>query len=1346
MNESRERRSHEATDANSSSPLPSLTPTTGSGRTKSKPNSLQARSATSKASTNTPAGQSPFSAPAHLEHQSETISPTEGWASSSPYPVNGRPETSSLPDDVRAEQRAQKARRNRADSIESMELKLAAMNSMKDNPAMLDDRSSAEPRWNDKTIKAAHDALARERGENETAEDFAKRRAAWMCSEKELCDMRVNKDRQYAEELMVHQAIENADELLARALEVEDRASEERQLTARKAIVDAEAMEAAAAVKRAEAETRRALLNEYLKQEEINPAQRKARLTSIVSSPMSISTTRSRKTDSGSHVSIRPLLASTKSAATSKNTKDQGIDWNAAGKLIDARSAPSGGSSVGFPPTPVRDKYGNKVAVANSTPQSDSPVIKDEKSQSCANSKTTTTSKNAKTSEYKHKSTTQLTHKPGEIPDSTSKGINMGPTPQGAAGKSQRVGGSPPSADGGDLSHPSDSSSSTHTHEEHHHREQSDSNSSDQSSKSDSDDQTSSDSETDSAGERATLPEYNSDNDDTDSAWEQNPSHRMAEITSNLESGCTGSSRSLGKNRYAAFAADEDPSDNEDTSDESSGKPSSKRSKRSKKTHNRKPKPEPVSHDGKRSIKYERSGKRHQPSTKASRKLTKEEGHQCTDGGREPTAGQGAGAARDVGDSASKGRTPQKDANESDRDHKRRTKRNRRRKHHASPKRERFTVKPGDPVAAGVSIKQLKKWRASIHAPIVEFIIKFWENRAKRIPAPEKYNGSKDLITYEAHLTGMFRWLSILGYAGPEHDQTRLDIHMFYFTGPAKVWVENNVNGMGNKKKWTHLQVIMAIYEQFIDTTAVQEATATFWSTKYSPELGPGYFYNELFRAANRMVKRPDSYTFKNQFIARLPEDMADELVDRNITAEYSSMNQVLEGTLSIELLAAPKSKEDPKKEWRGVRERLQAVEEAPEGEEEAPRLQAGAVKREELVNRRMYRFVKRGSNDTRPGGRAGGGEASKPTPANIKCYKYGGPHYMRDCKQPDANPRMNCGHETASVAGSSKSGVNRTFPASMWETKDDGEGLPSFLYDDDENLPALHQCDDSSDDESEYEWTHLCVEESENEKMHQPRHQVLVETITDPLDAQYDVAPPLQFNRVPPGPHLFQLCDEWPVEERLSDSDIDTFAREMADHILWQQNTTEVEEFLFATGERTLLSEKPGKRPERREVFLKKSSVPLPRPPRTKDENFLLKDVPVAADILVEHSFALKQVNLILQCYCKASHPHLIPITPKLQHFCLTAYMDIMGKPAFALFDSGCTTEAVSPDFAKVAGIKVFPIKSAITLQLGTAGSRSKINHGTTVPVKYDHLLSEEYMDIVNLDRFDAIIGTKYM
>ncbi|KAJ6623725.1 hypothetical protein B0H10DRAFT_1635455, partial [Mycena sp. CBHHK59/15] len=88
-----------------------------------------------------------------------------------------------------------------------------------------------------------------------------------------------------------------------------------------------------------------------------------------------------------------------------------------------------------------------------------------------------------------------------------------------------------------------------------------------------------------------------------------------------------------------------------------------------------------------------------------------------------------------------------------------------------------------------------------------------------------------------------------------------------------------------------------------------------------------------------------------------------------------------------------------------------------------------------------------------------------------------------------------------------------------------------------------------------------------------------------------------------------------------------------------------------------------------------------------------------------------------------------------------LTGYVHVNGKAVFALFDLGCTTEACSPNFSRVSGIKVFPIESEVVLQLGTAGSGSKINHGMTAILEYNDIRSEEY-----LDRFDVAIGTKFM
>ena len=75
---------------------------------------------------------------------------------------------------------------------------------------------------------------------------------------------------------------------------------------------------------------------------------------------------------------------------------------------------------------------------------------------------------------------------------------------------------------------------------------------------------------------------------------------------------------------------------------------------------------------------------------------------------------------------------------------------------------------------------------------------------------------------------------------------------------------------------------------------------------------------------------------------------------------------------------------------------------------------------------------------------------------------------------------------------------------------------------------------------------------------------------------------------------------------------------------------------------------------------------------------------------------------------------------------------------------DSACTTDAVSPDFARVSGLGAEALEKEIPLQLGTAGSRSIINRGAFALWEIGHRhITENYFDVINIDRYDAIIGT---
>lgn len=103
-------------------------------------------------------------------------------------------------------------------------------------------------------------------------------------------------------------------------------------------------------------------------------------------------------------------------------------------------------------------------------------------------------------------------------------------------------------------------------------------------------------------------------------------------------------------------------------------------------------------------------------------------------------------------------------------------------------------------------------------------------------------------------------------------------------------------------------------------------------------------------------------------------------------------------------------------------------------------------------------------------------------------------------------------------------------------------------------------------------------------------------------------------------------------------------------------------------------------------------------------------------------------------------------PILPKLEETCLTFFMKVNGLDALVLLDSGSTGDSMSPEFARVAGVRAFELENPAILQLGCVGSRSRINYGAQVLITFGEITSDTYLDIVNLDRYDLVLGTPFM
>lgn len=94
----------------------------------------------------------------------------------------------------------------------------------------------------------------------------------------------------------------------------------------------------------------------------------------------------------------------------------------------------------------------------------------------------------------------------------------------------------------------------------------------------------------------------------------------------------------------------------------------------------------------------------------------------------------------------------------------------------------------------------------------------------------------------------------------------------------------------------------------------------------------------------------------------------------------------------------------------------------------------------------------------------------------------------------------------------------------------------------------------------------------------------------------------------------------------------------------------------------------------------------------------------------------------------------------------CLATYVKIEKCEAWALWDSGSTMTGITPSFVHVADMGVFPLKDPHIMQLGTIGSRALINYGPDILVKAPGIKDKAYVDVVNFDRYDMIIGTPFM
>jgi hypothetical protein len=111
-----------------------------------------------------------------------------------------------------------------------------------------------------------------------------------------------------------------------------------------------------------------------------------------------------------------------------------------------------------------------------------------------------------------------------------------------------------------------------------------------------------------------------------------------------------------------------------------------------------------------------------------------------------------------------------------------------------------------------------------------------------------------------------------------------------------------------------------------------------------------------------------------------------------------------------------------------------------------------------------------------------------------------------------------------------------------------------------------------------------------------------------------------------------------------------------------------------------------------------------------------------------------------------KSSKKIACPPRTEKDNRCFIAKMKLHNLEAYVLLDSGCTSDSISPEFATSTSLKVHELEEPVPLQLGTVGSRLKINFGLFTNFEIGRIKGNHYFDVVNIDRYDVILGTVFM
>jgi len=140
-------------------------------------------------------------------------------------------------------------------------------------------------------------------------------------------------------------------------------------------------------------------------------------------------------------------------------------------------------------------------------------------------------------------------------------------------------------------------------------------------------------------------------------------------------------------------------------------------------------------------------------------------------------------------------------------------------------------------------------------------------------------------------------------YGGGDRDKERVLSTLEFLDSEARKWYHHHVVNMHHARlRWPFEEVIMGLYNWFIQPSTMQDVRKEFLSVAYNPATSIQEYYNILMDHAQNMVIYPDEYQVMERFLSGILDDIQEKVFDCGLSPEVNTIDDLVACAKAIEI------------------------------------------------------------------------------------------------------------------------------------------------------------------------------------------------------------------------------------------------------------------------------------------------------------------------------------------------------------------------------------------------------------------------------------------------------------